>query len=68
MSGLIHHSKPHLYFDYVVGNLFEMQVHVEAERAASRTGALTRKEMRYGDIGRSEVRGERRVVDSPFQK
>jgi len=30
---------------------------VEAERAASRSGALTHKEMRYGDIGCSEVRG-----------
>ena len=26
--------------------------------AASRSGALTHKEMRYGDIGRGEVRGK----------
>jgi hypothetical protein len=45
-------------FDHLVCNLFKMQGHVEAERAASRSGALTHKEMRYGDIGRSEVRSD----------
>jgi hypothetical protein len=35
-----------------------MQPHVEAERAASRSGALTHEEMSYGDIERSEVCGK----------
>jgi hypothetical protein len=65
MSGLMHRRKPHRYsitymalapLSAALCNLFKMQAHVEAERAASPSGALTHKEMRYGDIGCSEVR------------
>ena len=58
ITRLVHRSKPHRYFDHSSAICLRCMGHVEAERAASRSDALTHKEMRYGDIGRSEVCGK----------
>ncbi len=53
----MHRSKSHRYS--ITSSAICLRCrHVEAERAASRSGALTIKEMRYGDIRRSEVLGK----------
>ena len=54
MSGLIQRSK----LDRYSITSSEMQPHVETERAASVAVPSPIRKIRYGDIGRSEVRGK----------